>query len=88
MAGDGYPLCSRLVPRHFLRTGARYVYHGQASPLGAAFDNTQGSPNIRPHFTPDASGSSLYRVGMLTYLLLPPVCAHRLCRLLGSFPAW
>ena len=59
--GDGYPLCNNRPKQHYLRKGARYQYHGQASMLSAAHDNHDNNfTGIRLHFTPDAKKSSLY----------------------------
>ena len=59
--GDTYPLCGELPPQRFLNRGAVYRYHGQISMLGKLHDNRDGSkPNIRPHFMPDATHSTLY----------------------------
>ena len=61
--GDGYPLCTDLAPRAFLRAGARYRYLGATS----APDLTQGrdwstSPDEEraPLFTPAPNASGLY----------------------------
>jgi hypothetical protein len=58
--GDGYQLCSGLPPRHYLKRGARYSYHGPISMLGDLHDNVEELPNIRKHFVPDAANSQLY----------------------------
>ena len=59
--GDNYPLCNARPKRHYLRKGARYLYHGQVSMFGATHDNADKKlPNIRLHFTPDAKQSGLY----------------------------
>jgi hypothetical protein len=60
--GDGYPLCSGLPPRHYLKRGATYSYHGPISMFGDLHDNAEKLPNIRDHFVPDADASGLYQV--------------------------
>ena len=58
--GDGYPLCSGLGPRPYLKRGAKFEYVGPVSMLGELHDNPTKLPGIRPHFAPDAAKSALY----------------------------
>jgi len=55
--GDGYPVCSDLPDRLFLKKGAEYQLAGFESTFGSAFDDITKN---RPHFTPTPR-SALYQ---------------------------
>eukprot|EP00603_Paraphysomonas_imperforata_P004238 CAMPEP_0114421664 /NCGR_PEP_ID=MMETSP0103-20121206/5199_1 /TAXON_ID=37642 ORGANISM="Paraphysomonas imperforata, Strain PA2" /NCGR_SAMPLE_ID=MMETSP0103 /ASSEMBLY_ACC=CAM_ASM_000201 /LENGTH=2411 /DNA_ID=CAMNT_0001590201 /DNA_START=27 /DNA_END=7262 /DNA_ORIENTATION=+ len=58
--GDGVQLCSNLPPRHFLKSGARYVLNGFTSQIGSFYDNLAAGngSHARSHFSPDNQGQS------------------------------
>lgn len=60
--GDTYPLCSDLPPRHFLRKGAKYRYHGTTSMYGPEMEWTikEGKEPTRAHFEPNEQHSQLH----------------------------
>lgn len=69
--GDGYPLCTSMPPRSFLRRGARYVYLG-GGPSPTMHDDDAST--VTSWLTLDAAQSTLFQA--LCHPAADGVCTH------------